>query len=508
MILPLGDHYAPSTSFVNALLTVWHPSRQFAWTWKIASSTLLPNHRVELIFDESCGGNQASIGGSTGSGTLYIENTIDALDEAGEYFYQDTSNELYVSFNDTRGNPSGKESWGLVQTQELVRFAGTQKNPVRNVQIQGIEFRDTAATWLDPHSEPVGSDWTLPKKAAIVLKGVDDVRIQECLFERLDGNAILLEGFTRNVAIEKNEFAWLGASAIVSIGKNSNCLNAKCTTKLDEFAFGPDGRAGNQPRGTVVAGNLFRELGVFVKQSSAYFSALSGNSVIQGNVMFNSPRNFVTFNDGFLGGDEIRMNLMLNAMRESSHSGPIAAWDRIPFFWEGEHGAATVQAKPRSVEQNLIIANFAARCAVDMDEGSSTWKVAKNALVYGGFGSRSVTGGHSNEFIGNLHLFIESQCFSPSPGESSVLGDLVYRENVCITADETGYGSKCGVGREGGVVAVSRNRVASLHGDLRVCGGRLLKEDLQSYPHRDPETKQIDIPSNEHLASLIESILP
>lgn len=51
-----------------------------------------------------------------------------------------------------------------------------------------------------------------------------------------------------------------------------------------------DGSNGNQPRGTIIKGNLCHEYGMFQKQSSCVMMAKSMETTISGNVMFNAAR--------------------------------------------------------------------------------------------------------------------------------------------------------------------------------------------------------------------------
>ena len=108
-------------------------------------------------------------------------------------------------------------------------------------------------------------------------------------------------------AIRGNEFAWVGATCVASWGYSSTCFNGNCTNKLP-WKEGPDARDGEQPRGTRVLNNLFREMGIYQKQASAYFHAKSGLTEIAGNVVFNGPRAMFNFNDGMLGGDNVSQN--------------------------------------------------------------------------------------------------------------------------------------------------------------------------------------------------------
>lgn len=69
----------------------------------------------------------------------------------------------------------------------------------------------------------------LPYVAAVVLDGVENVRIADCLFTNLDGIAIELLGYSRRVQILGNDFEFLGASAIVLWGRSSTALDESGT---------------------------------------------------------------------------------------------------------------------------------------------------------------------------------------------------------------------------------------------------------------------------------------
>ncbi len=76
-----------------------------------------------------------------------------------------------------------------------------------------------APTYMaDDWSAPSGEDWSLHCGGAIFLESVSNVTIRNCLFRRLDGNAIFLSRKTRNVTIEENRFEWIGKNAIATWG--------------------------------------------------------------------------------------------------------------------------------------------------------------------------------------------------------------------------------------------------------------------------------------------------
>ena len=66
---------------------------------------------------------------------------------------------------------------------------------------------------------------------------------------------------TINATIANSEFGWVGATCVASWGYSSQCFNKNCSFKLP-WREGPDARGGEQPRGTRILNNLFREMGV------------------------------------------------------------------------------------------------------------------------------------------------------------------------------------------------------------------------------------------------------
>jgi hypothetical protein len=191
-------------------------------------------------------------------------------------------------------------------------------DPVKDVTIRGLTIRDAAYTYLgtteaDRHWLPSEGDWALQRSGAITMEGVERVRVDRNQVTRVDGNGIFIGGYARDVSITRNDMNWIGGSAVAAFGWTSDCLYGNCSVKLPA-KVGPDGRSGEQPRGTVMAGNLVREYfhgrccccavcalalsepdargrwqvreyGVWQKQSSAYFGALAATTTIESNVI-------------------------------------------------------------------------------------------------------------------------------------------------------------------------------------------------------------------------------
>jgi hypothetical protein len=154
---------------------------------------------------------------------------------------------LCLWYNDTGSTPPPSDgSITVVQNKWLFNITGSMKAPVQNVALLGLGLRDTAYTYLDPHGIPSGGDWTLERSAVVFLEGTEKVTVSGCVFERVDGNALLLSAYNRNATITYNEFAWIGATAVAAWGNT-----APTPTGADKDmppGFGMDGTDGDQPR--------------------------------------------------------------------------------------------------------------------------------------------------------------------------------------------------------------------------------------------------------------------
>ena len=114
------------------------------------------------------------------------------------------------------------------------------------------------------------ADWGMTRLGALRLQGTEGVTVTSCNFERLDGQAVLLDGYNRDATFARNAFYLLGGSGIVLWGYETN----------------GDGTEGNQPRRTTVTENFCHEIGIYQKQSSCYFHAVSAQSTVTHNLFF------------------------------------------------------------------------------------------------------------------------------------------------------------------------------------------------------------------------------
>ncbi len=363
------------------------------------------------------GGFQGARGGP--GSDWFVQNIREELDAPNEFYFDRATQTLYVYANETdaRAPPSPARSFVAIPAAhhtlmttapalgresesgpgDAAAAAADRSDMIVNLTLSGLGFRDTAPTMLQPHGVPSGGDWALERMGAVFLEGTAGLTVQACGWWRIGGNALMLSRRHTDATVEGNSFAWLGGSAVALWGWTDELR--------DGGVHGVDGTGGFFPRRTTIAGNLFREIGVWEKQSSAVFQAKSAETTIRDNVVFNLARAGVNFNDGFGGGDVVEGNVLFNTCRESSDHGPINSWDRQPFVTNVRDGA-TPSAKMawRHVTGNLVVANYGGSKEVDNDDGSLFWRITGNVMVFG-WGQKFKCG--AIESFDNLKLFIE-----------------------------------------------------------------------------------------------------
>jgi hypothetical protein len=105
-------------------------------------------------FTFGSGGFQGSRGEDAGEDT-YIENVFEELDAPSEWFFNTTTRKLYLFWNASAGTPPPADGTiAATGTKWLFNISGTMAAPVTDISIIGLGLRDTAYTYMDPHSLP------------------------------------------------------------------------------------------------------------------------------------------------------------------------------------------------------------------------------------------------------------------------------------------------------------------------------------------------------------------
>ena len=384
--------HSPYADVSQAVFNVWRPARWANWMFEVGAYDAAANN-----FTFGRGGFQGARGEDAG-GDFFVENVFEELDHPGEFFFNESTLELFLWHNGT-GPPPPTAELVAPQLQVLLNVTGTQWDPVANVSVDGVTFRAAAYTYLEPHGVPSAGDWALERLGAVFLQGTEGTTLSRCAFERLDGHALMISGYNRDVTVADSEFAYVGGSAVASWGFTNE------TEGDNHPAAGVDGTDGNHPEGTKVLRNLAREVGLYEKQNSFYVQAKTARATIEGNVFFNGPRAGINFNDGFGGGDVIARNLVFSTCRESGDHGPFNSWDRQPFLTTVRTGEPSMIMAWREIHHNFFVDNYSPQENVDNDDGSGYFRTHDNFLVYGAQGMKNDFGGHDNHHYANVYAY-------------------------------------------------------------------------------------------------------
>eukprot|EP01084_Bolivina_argentea_P064491 117612_1 len=298
--------------------------------------------------------------------------------------------------------------------------------------ISGVTFRDTAITYMDGHGVPSGGDWALQRTGSIYIENAINFEIYDNIFSRLDNIAISINRYNRHHQIYKNEFVWLGGSAITTWGDTVS------NNKSVPIGFGYDGTTGIQPRFINISYNFGHELGIWEKQSTFYFQGKSCQNIVENNIIFNAPRSGININDGFGGRTLMKKNIIFNVNRETGGHGPINSWDRQPYNTKVRYlnGTATMEKGYDNVTQNILLANYQSNFILDGDDGSNNYYAYKNLFIYGTYGTKTSKGGHTIRHFGNYYGYVSNDCLMSNyagnkKGEYAGYNDW-YFNNTCI----------------------------------------------------------------------------
>ena len=458
-VLPTGLSWDPasppphSAQWANGSSAIVHAAHQSYWgNWMFEVASFNPaNASLSL----GAGGWQEARGAAAGS-DWFIENLLVELDQPEEWLLEVTpdgaSGQLYYFFNGT--SPSSDGSGGsapvfvAAKLENLFTLEGSKEAPVTNVSFSGLTFSHTAPTFMKPFAVMSGGDASIFVGAAVLLRGTQNVTIQRCNFTRVGGNALFLHRYNARASILDTEFSWTGDNAIGLMGASRLV----------------DGTDLDVPQNTLVAGNLFREIGLYVKQAGPLYQALSLNTSFVRNVAFNMPRAAVNINDGFGGGHLIDSNLLFNCVRETSDHGCVNTWDRQPFLTgEAGNGGDTMIPALSVIRRNLIMSNYASLWGVDHDDGSNSYLVEENLVLYSGFKTYLGFGKVARD---NLYLYADITAGPSGTGSAEVdaalplgaLKGLRGPSGSTSARRPTGYGS----GNSGWPYCACDNGVGSL----------------------------------------------
>ena len=408
----------PTTGIIHMI----HSSLWGGWMFRI-------QNRSESTISLAYGGYQEGRGADMSTNHYYVDNIIEELDVPGEWFFDEDTDTVYLYPNSTVG---GFPEVTIPTLSTLLEI----KN-ANNIQLQGITFTQTTATYMEQYEVPSGGDWTIHRDAAVYIEDSHYVTVFGCEFIETGGNALILSNNVTFSNVISNEFYKTGDSGIVSLGKTN----------------GIDGMLPTYPKNNTINYNHIHEYGIYGKQTSCYFQSLTANSTVIGNICYNGPRAGFNYNDGFGGAYYMSGNLMFNHVRETGDHGGFNSWDRQPYLTRSGvddgfpvsekfnlKGSSIIKAQSH-IYKNFLINGYNSLWPIDHDDGSQFYNDTSNVLVWGGCKNYL---GRSKSCDHNLIVYpgIPNRSANGERCQSDgncVFANQYFTHNQCITQDGIFY---------------------------------------------------------------------
>ena len=330
----------------DAVLHVIHYSWWGNWQWKVKKDlqhTNMNQQSITLPFEK--GGWQDAHGGSVSYNYFFIENVLEELDQSGEWFVDKNQRKLY--YWPSPNQVDDLDDWHFVANQipEIVRIQG-ESVPVQNVVLDGITFAHSTTSYLnEPYVVPSAGDWSVLPKGAVTINRAVNITLDSCTWLQVNGNGVALHGMVHNSTITKGDFLRTGDSGIVSVGR------------LPKWKPYSGYRISSVPTNNTISFCHFGQTGVYGKQTSALFIAVSKRIRFLNNVLYDGPRAGININDGYGGGHVIERSVIFNQILESGDHGPINTWSRSAYIQESgdETGSETVIPEWNHINQNFLM---------------------------------------------------------------------------------------------------------------------------------------------------------
>lgn len=230
---------------------------------------------ADLVID---GGYQECRGASIGKNKFYVENVLEELDDDREWFLKESTADegptlLYIpqSGASTAPGPTVPVAGALLRSVIDVRGAS-------GLTLRGLTVTHTVPTYMAAYECPSGGDWSIYRGAALFVEDSTNVTLEGLVFDQVSGNAILFSDAVNASTVRKCLFDRVGDSAIAMLGSSELMLGLQSEG------------SGKFPSNNLIEGNLVDTVGVYGKQTSAYFKGKAKANVVRNNVFMNGPR--------------------------------------------------------------------------------------------------------------------------------------------------------------------------------------------------------------------------
>lgn len=303
----------------------------------------------------------------------------------------------------------------VVRLRHLVEFKGSAQDPVKHVSLKGFTYRHAARTFMETKEPLLRSDWAIYRGGAVLLTGTEDISILDSRFDQVGGNAIFVNNYNRRLLIQGCRIHDAGASGVCFVGDPDAVRNPlfeyKETHDLGEIDRTAGPKTNNYPADAVVDDCLIHGIGRVERQSAGVQISMSRRITIRDTSIYDCTRAGINISEGTWGGHLIEGCDVFNTVQETHDHGSFNSWGRDR-YWISQHKAVTqpeVKKDPQlpflDAMETTVIRNSRWRCDhgwdVDLDDGSSNYKIYNNLMLAGGLKLRE---GYGRKAFNNIHI--------------------------------------------------------------------------------------------------------
>lgn len=325
----------------------------------------------------------------------FVENIFEELDAPGEWFYDQSAKTIYLY--PPKGVNMKTALLTLSSITDLLHVTGSTNKPAKNIAISNISFAQTARSFMLVKEPLLRSDWTIYRGGAILLDGTENIKINNCKFYNLGGNAVFVSNYNRNAVISNNYIYNVGANAIAFVGNadavRSPAFRYELSVPWSEMDYTAGPKTKNYPQHCIASGNLIHTIGTVEKQIAGVEIDMAAHITVSHNSIYHLPRSGINIGDGCWGGHVIEFNDVFNTVLETGDHGAFNSWGRDR-FWSPDRSVidSIVAARPGiellDVTDPIIIRNNRFQCDhgwdIDLDDGSSNYQIYNNVCLNGG----------------------------------------------------------------------------------------------------------------------------
>lgn len=326
----------------------------------VTASTSGSNYQFTLTADSAYVYGSSRGGYADEQITLFLQNSLNFLDEANEFYYDKENEKLY--YIPTEGVDMSTAEIFVPTLESLLTTSGM----VDDVSFENITFAyskfDAPATYgyceqqATVYAAPTNGAWTVLQKAITVAS--NDVTFTGCTIRATGANGIGVELGASNVTLDGNRFEYTAGSAVF-VGTCHNTLT-------------------NIPSNVSVTHNKVSSYGFVYGGAAGITVTFADTAVISHN----------TIEDGYYSGISAGWGWTGNASGGTQHKNYTITYNRIINAMGGDlydGGGIYLLGNFTATSESVVAYNYveiSSKClaAIYLDEGTSDYSVHDNAL--------------------------------------------------------------------------------------------------------------------------------